>query len=574
MATYPTLDNLPTLFSSQMSRAPELKFAPMLANKAGWDSQASASGNEFLLFNDTFRFTAKAGATYNIYSTSYNDPKSLRIFDVDGKVLVANEEGNDPAPRLIQGDLYNEDLIVDWVAPYSGTYYVCADWSQGPFKYYHSIELYEDIDTILHPAVAPATESQAAPGTINEGDAQTYTITTSNISSGTTMFYEFSGISAEDIVGGALSGMMQVGAGGITTLTVVVSADALTEGPETMVLTVRTIADGILTTATGVVINDTSQKAIVPVKIGTPADDLLSGGPGNDTLNGGAGIDTVLYAAPRANFSITKAAGGYLVVDQVGLNGSDSIANVEKIKFSDGTVSLDYNDVVQALYVAYFGRAADTGGLANFQSQLSQLGAPREFSALSAAYGSNPGIHNLIDSFSASDESKALYSGDTKSFIKSIYNNILNRGPDQGGLDFWAGAVDRGELSRANASLSIMAGALENTSVQGLLDAALVNKKTSVASDFSFAIDTPAEVAAYSGNAAAGLVRTMLSNISANTDLGVFQSTMLSTLAGMANKAAFIPSAQAYHLPLADAADGAVGLVGQHPGLQEFGALM
>jgi len=39
---------------------------------------------------------------------------------------------------------------------------------------------------------------------------------------------------------------------------------------------------------------------------------------------------------------------------------------------------IDYTDAVQELYLAYFGRAADPDGLANFSAQMAALGAPSD----------------------------------------------------------------------------------------------------------------------------------------------------------------------------------------------------
>jgi hypothetical protein len=263
-------------------------------------------------------------------------------------------------------------------------------------------------------------------------------------------------------------------------------------------------------------------------------------GSGNDTItlldnghavDGGDGTDTVSLAGARSTFSITKVGGAYVLASAGQAN--DVLQNVETLKFADATMSVEYNDVVQALYVAYFGRAADSGGLTNFQQQLASLHAPHDLASVSEAYNSNAGIRALIDGFGSSDESKALYSGDTTSFVTSIYKNVFSRAPDADGLHFWVDAIDHYGLTKANASLSIMAGALSNTSTQGKLDAALVNNRVTIASDFSFAIDTPAEQLAYSGNTAAATVRAMLATVDANTDLVAFQGTVQSTLAHM-----------------------------------------
>lgn len=292
---------------------------------------------------------------------------------------------------------------------------------------------------------------------------------------------------------------------------------------------------------------------------GTAGNDSFTATKGNDAINGGAGFDTVVYSGVRANYLIIKSGDVTSITDKAGAEGVDSVRGVEKIQFADQPLTIEYNDLAQALYLSYFGRAADAGGLLNFQSQLAALGAPRSVNALSAEYGSNAGVRGLIDSFGLSDESKALYSGDTKSFVQAIYQNVLNRTPDQGGLDFWAGAIDSGALTRANASLSIMAGAQSNGTTQGLLDAALVSNKINIASNFTFALDTPGKSLVYSGNDAAAQVRAMLASVNSETDAAAFQDTVNSTLAKLSGTSqASAYQVAAMHL----AADDAVQLVG------------
>lgn len=267
--------------------------------------------------------------------------------------------------------------------------------------------------------------------------------------------------------------------------------------------------------------------------VGSASDNALRGFGGNDTIDGGDGFDRAYYSGLRSVYTIMKREDGFSVSSKTGSEGTDLIAGIEQLIFSDTSLAIEYNDVVQSLYVAYFGRAADTSGLANFQAQLATINGPRDIQSLNAAYGTSNSIRTLIDAFGTSDESNALYSGDTRSFVTAIYNNVLSRNPDQGGLDFWTNAIDFGGLSRGNASLSIMAGAQTNTSTQGLVDAALVSKKITVASNFTFSIDTSSKVSAYSGNEAAATVRAMLANISVNTDTDAFQTTINATLTEM-----------------------------------------
>ena len=83
---------------------------------------------------------------------------------------------------------------------------------------------------------------------------------------------------------------------------------------------------------------------------------------------------------------------------------------------------------------------------------------------------------------------------------------------------------------------------MDNKSPQGMFDAALVKNKINIASNFTFAIDTPEEASAYSGNAAAAALRGLLSKVTSSTNPDTFQANVDSTLASLgqtAQKAAF-----------------------------------
>ena len=99
---------------------------------------------------------------------------------------------------------------------------------------------------------------------VNEGSSVIYTLTTAKVPAGTLLNYSLSGISSADIVGGSLTGQLSVRASGVTTFTIELLADRLTEGPETMVAKVGTAVAPALAVAPDVVINDTSQQDISP----------------------------------------------------------------------------------------------------------------------------------------------------------------------------------------------------------------------------------------------------------------------------------------------------------------------
>jgi hypothetical protein len=201
---------------------------------------------------------------------------------------------------------------------------------------------------------------------------------------------------------------------------------------------------------------------------------------------------------------------------------------------SASTPATSYYPVVQQLYIAYFGRPADPGGLASFAARLAEINASTSLSGINDAYQNNDAtIRALVDGFGTSKESAALYSGDTDSFVRAIFANVLNRAPLSGGLSFWVNAIDNNGLSRGSAALAIMVGALGNITTAGLLDAALVNNKTSVGSAFTTALADPSQQASYAGSAAAAAARAMLASVTSSSTVADFQSTITSTISSL-----------------------------------------
>ena len=81
--------------------------------------------------------------------------------------------------------------------------------------------------------------------------------------------------------------------------------------------------------------------ATANILIGGSGNDLLTGGAGNDTIDGGAGnFDTAMYSGTRSQYTIALSQTGTLagtVTDTVaGRDGTDTLQNVEFLKFSDG----------------------------------------------------------------------------------------------------------------------------------------------------------------------------------------------------------------------------------------------
>ncbi|MDQ1833615.1 hypothetical protein [Massilia scottii] len=193
-----------------------------------------------------------------------------------------------------------------------------------------------------------------------------------------------------------------------------------------------------------------------------------------------------------------------------------------------------YTKVAQELYISYFGRPADSAGLQSMTAALAAAGAPTTTSDLDAAYSSNPSVRALLDSFGKSAESTVLYGSAaagfvTAHFVTEVFHYLFGRAPAESGLAFWTNAIDTGSLTLAAAAHSILTGAI----VANGADAALIAKKVAVATNFTNALDTAAEVGAYHGAVAAQIGRDVLAGVSATTDPGAYQAGVVGTLAQM-----------------------------------------
>jgi hypothetical protein len=187
----------------------------------------------------------------------------------------------------------------------------------------------------------------------------------------------------------------------------------------------------------------------------------------------------------------------------------------------------DYENVVQSLYIAYFGRPADPNGLANFEADLLADNAPTDIQGLLDVYPTDTTVQSLIDAFGTSPESQRLYgNGDPSNFVTTVFNNLLNRAPQSAGLNFWSTQISLGTITQGEAALEIMAGALSNTTAQGLLDAQLINNRIAAGVYFTGELSSLNDTYAYSGADAAATARSALATVVASTDAATYQGTL------------------------------------------------
>ena len=163
---------------------------------------------------------------------------------------------------------------------------------------------------------------------------------------------------------------------------------------------------------------------------GSTGRDKLEGTAGNDKIDGGAGIDTAVFSGTWDTHALTKTSSGWTVSSSS--DGTDSLANVERLQFSDKTIALDIEgNAGQAyrLYQAAFNRTPDVSGL-TFQTH-----------TLDDGWGLSAIAKNFIDSPEFSSTYGSL---DNTQFVTQLYQNVLHRVPDASGLQYHVDHLNQG----------------------------------------------------------------------------------------------------------------------------------
>lgn len=72
---------------------------------------------------------------------------------------------------------------------------------------------------------------------------------------------------------------------------------------------------------------------------GRESDDLITGGLGEDLIDGGSGKDIAIFRGNRSAYAVDEGAAGNLTV--VGPDGTDTLSNIEILRFADGDFGWD-----------------------------------------------------------------------------------------------------------------------------------------------------------------------------------------------------------------------------------------
>jgi cyclophilin family peptidyl-prolyl cis-trans isomerase len=104
-----------------------------------------------------------------------------------------------------------------------------------------------------------------------------------------------------------------------------------------------------------------------------------------------------------------------------------------------------YRDQVQTMYVAYYGRPGDEGGIDFWANELAE---------------SNGNLADIISAFGNSKEFQDRFGDlDNEELVNNIFLQLLGRDADTGGLEFYVGKLESGEFTLTAVALDVANGA-------------------------------------------------------------------------------------------------------------------
>lgn len=166
----------------------------------------------------------------------------------------------------------------------------------------------------------------------------------------------------------------------------------------------------------------------------TNGNDNFSLTPDNDNLDGLLGVDFASFGVSRSQISISKNGNSITATGQ----GTDTLVNIERLVFTDGTLAFDTDGIAgQAyrIYKAAFARTPDNDGLKFWIGELDG-----GMTLVEAAAG-----------FISSVEFNAVYGGaaTNREIVQKFYQNVLSRDGEAAGISYWTGEIDIGTKTTA-----------------------------------------------------------------------------------------------------------------------------
>jgi hypothetical protein len=178
------------------------------------------------------------------------------------------------------------------------------------------------------------------------------------------------------------------------------------------------------------------------VLVGNDANNMLIGKQGNDTIDGSGGIDTVIYSAARTSFSVVKSGAGFIVTDSTGNQGTDTLVNVERLKFSSGSLALDVS-----------GNAGTVAKIIGSVFGAGVIKSRPEYVGIGLNY--LDGGMNYSDLMQLAIDARLGGRGSNTEVVNLLYTNVVGSAPDAGSLAYYKDLLDNGTFTQG--SLGVLA---------------------------------------------------------------------------------------------------------------------
>jgi hypothetical protein len=186
--------------------------------------------------------------------------------------------------------------------------------------------------------------------------------------------------------------------------------------------------------------------------VGLDGWNLLRGGAGNDKfvvgtelnhLSGGAGNDTAVFQGKYYDYDIRFGQLGAEVQHRTQLQNQAMMDGIERLAFADTGFAFDTSGEagqIYRLYVAAFKRVPDQVGMGYWLSR-SDNGAS---------------LVQMAHEFMSSPEFSSSLGGAVgdANVVTALYNNVLRRAPDAGGMAFWTDLLGRKVVSLGEVLVS------------------------------------------------------------------------------------------------------------------------
>jgi hypothetical protein len=255
----------------------------------------------------------------------------------------------------------------------------------------------------------------------DEGQTALFSLSASGGLTGGTVSYTVSGITATDLTDGALSGSVVLGPEGRATISIPTALDRLTEGNETLTVSVG----GVSASTT---IRDTST---TPVST--------------------TGVDTKTYTVASTQASVRSSDGG-VTWTVTTPSGVETLAAPDRLRFSDKTIALDFDRGEAGHKTVTMIGAAFGKGFINqyFGTGVSLFDSGQSMAQIAQLVVSTGLIESMVGSSNSA-------------WVRHVYKNVIGVNPDAFTEAVYRTYLDNGTYTKASL-LELAAGvtALEN----------------------------------------------------------------------------------------------------------------